>query len=87
MAGTATILSQHSCQGIFNIVKLDNVTDAQTYTIADTVPVLAYWAMSIGDPSTNTSAGVNVTFASGTFTLYPGVNSLDCFLFIVVGTT
>jgi hypothetical protein len=77
----ATLDLSNSGQGIFKIFKFTSVTDAQTF--AGPANPKAFWAQVTGDPSTNTSAGVNVTESSGTYTFYPGVNSLNITLFVV----
>ncbi len=42
-----------------------------------------YWAQVTADPSTDTSAGVNVSESSGTYTFWPGVDSLTVTLFVL----
>lgn len=78
----ATLASSTSGQGIFKIFKFTSVTDAQTFT--GPVSPKAFWAIVTTDPSTNTSAGINVTESSGTYTFYPGVDTVGVTLFVVV---
>lgn len=77
-----TAASSRSAQGIFKIFKIAAVSDADTF-VGPSSPT-AFWAMSTADPTTNTSAGINVTESSGTYTFYPGVDALACTLFVVV---
>jgi len=71
-----------SGQGVFKIFTFTAVSDGDTF-VGPSTPK-AFWAFSQGDPSTNTSAGINVTESSGTYTFYPGVDALACQLFVVV---
>lgn len=77
----ATLASTTSAQGIFTIAKFTSVTDGLTYTGPSSPK--AFWAQVTTDPSTNTSAGINVTESSGTYTFYPGVDTVGVTLFIV----
>lgn len=77
----ATVASTNSGQGIFTIVKFTDVTDGLTY--AGPAPK-AFWAQVTTDPSTNTSAGINVTWDSTNgYVFYPGVDTVGVTLFIV----
>lgn len=77
-----TSASQVSAQGIFKIFTFSSVDDADTF-VGPASPK-AFWAFSTADPTTNTSAGINVAESSGTYTFYPGVDSLTCTLFVVL---
>lgn len=76
-----TAASSPSAQGIFKIFKFASVDDADTF-VGPASPK-AFWAQVTADPSTNTSAGVNVAESSGTYTFYPGIDSLTVTLFVV----
>ncbi len=76
-----TAASTSSAQGIFKVFKFSSVDDADTFT--GPASPKAFWAMVTADPTTNTSAGINVTESSGTYTFYPGVDSLTVTLFVV----
>jgi hypothetical protein len=78
----ATKASSESAQSIFQIHKFTSVTDGLTF--AGPSSPKAFWAQVTTDPSTNTSAGINVTESSGTYTFYPGVDTVSVTLFIVV---
>ena len=70
-------------QGIFHIVKFTDVDDGENYASTTNAPK-AFWAQMITDPSTNTSAGINVTWDSTNgYVFYPGVDNADVYLFIV----
>lgn len=71
-----------SAQGTFKIFTFAAVSDGDTF--AGPPSPKAFWAMVQGDPTTNTSAGINVTESSGTYTFYPGVDALGVQLFVVV---
>lgn len=76
-----TAASSNSAQGIFEIFKFASVSDGDIFTGPDTPK--AFWAFVTADPSTNTSAGINVTESGGTYTFYPGVDALTVTLFTV----
>jgi hypothetical protein len=65
------------------IVNFTSVDDADTYASGLSTKVVDYWVQVKADPTTNTSAGCNVAESSGTFTFYPGVDSLENTLFIL----
>lgn len=64
------------------IAKFSSIDDADTYDSGLGSNVVAYYYQVTADPTTNTSAGCNVAESSGTFTFYPGVDSLTGTLFI-----
>jgi hypothetical protein len=68
-------------QGIIKVFTFASIDDGDTF--AGPKNSKAHWAAVTADPTTNTSAGVNVTESSGTFTFYPGVDSLSGTLFVV----
>lgn len=73
----------HDVQGIFKIFQFTDVDDGENFAATTNAPV-AYWAQSFTDPSTNTSAGVNVVWDSTNgFVFYPGVDNADVYLFVV----
>jgi hypothetical protein len=77
-----TAASSGGGQGIIKWFKFSSVSDADTFAGPKTPK--AFWAQVTADPTTNTSAGVNVTESSGTYTFYPGVDSLTITLFVVL---
>lgn len=71
-----------SAQGIFKIFRFSAVNDTDTF--ASTKVPRAYWAASSFNPATQGSAGVNVSYASNTYTFYPGENAnVTVFLFVI----
>ena len=80
--GVVTAASTNSGQGIFRIYKIAAVTAADTFEGPSSPK--AFWAFSTADPTTQTSAGINVAESSGTYTFYPGVDALACTLIVVV---
>lgn len=78
---TPTILDVAG-QGIFKVFSFTDVDDGENY--AATATPKAFWAQSTIDPSTNTSAGINVTFdTTNGFTFYPGVDNATVYLFVI----
>lgn len=68
------------------IAKFSTVSDGDTWASGLGSRVIAFIDQVTADPTTNTSAGCNVTESSGTFTFYPGVDALTHTLFVrVVG--
>jgi hypothetical protein len=76
-----TAASTQSGQGIISVFKIAAVSDADTF-VGPSSPK-AFWAFTTADPTTNTSAGINVTESSGTYTFYPGIDALACTLFVI----
>lgn len=70
-------------QGVFRVFKFTTCSDGDTW--AGPTGVKAHWAQGTGNPSTQTSAGIAVAYnaTTGSFTFYPGENSLACTLFLV----
>ena len=79
--GVVTAASTSSGQGIFKIFNIASVADGDTFE-GPTGPK-AYWATSTANQTTQASAGVNVAYSAGTYTLYPGEDSLACTLIVV----
>lgn len=79
--GVITAASSESAQGIFKIFKFSAIGDGDTFEGPSSPK--GFWAQSTADPSTNTSAGINVAESSGTYTFYPGVAALAGTLYIV----
>ena len=79
--GLITAASTQSGQGIIQVFKFASVDDGDTF-VGPSTPK-AFWASSTANQSTQGSAGVNVAESSGTYTLYPGENSLTCTLFVI----
>lgn len=77
--------SAGNVQGIFKIFKFTDVDDGENFAAVNEAPV-AYWAQNCTDPSTNTSAGVNVVWDSTNgFVFYPGVDNSNVTLFVIYG--
>lgn len=49
-----------------------DIDDADTWTPTSITGVIGYWANGTNDPTTQASNGIDVSFASGIFTFYPG---------------
>lgn len=77
-----TAATQVGGQGIIMVFTFAAIGDADTF--AGPVSPKAFWAQVTADPTTNTSAGINVTESAGTYTFYPGVNALTGTLFVLV---
>lgn len=77
-----TAASTGEGQGIIKAFKFSSIDDADTFS--GPVSPKAFWAFTTADPTTNTSAGINVTESSGTYTFYPGVDSLSGTLFVLL---
>lgn len=77
-----TSATEPSAQGIIKMFTFSAIGDGDTF--AGPPNPKAFWAQVTGDPSTNTSAGINVTHSSGTYTFYPGVAALSGTLFVIV---
>ena len=73
--------TQVSGQGIIKVFTFAAIGDGDTFL--GPISPKAFWAQLTADPTTNTSAGVNVTESSGTYTFYPGVNALTGTLFVI----
>lgn len=69
------------------VYSFTSVADTDTFDCGMTTNVLSFWSQTNGNPVTQGSAGVGVTYSSstgtGTFTLYPGENSLGLLLFVI----
>jgi hypothetical protein len=76
-----TAATSVSGQGIIKIFTFTSVSDTDTFT--GPASPKAFWAAMIGNPSTQASAGIAVTESAGTYTFYPGENSLGVTLFVV----
>lgn len=71
--------------GNANLVVAQFTTVSDTDTWASGIPaVVAQWTHGNGNPSTQTSAGVDSTFSSGTVTFYPSENSLAATWFGII---
>jgi hypothetical protein len=76
-----TAASTPAGQGIIRMYKFASVDSGDTFTGPSSPK--AFWAQVTADPTTDTSAGVNVAESSGTYTFYPGIDSLTVTLFVV----
>lgn len=66
------------------VFTFSSVSDADTFASGlSGVQDFAYQVTA--DPTTNTSAGCNVSESSGTFTFYPGVDALSGTLIVYAG--
>lgn len=81
MAALRTAASSSSGQGIFHIFKFTTVVDGDTF-VGPASPK-AFWMAGVGNPGTQAAAGVHATESAGTYTFYPGTDSLDMTLFVV----
>ena len=79
--GELTATSSPSAQGVVTAFNFSAIGDGDTFS--GPVSPKAFWAQLTADPTTNTSAGINVTESSGTYTFYPGVNALSDTLFVL----
>lgn len=76
-----TAATSVSGQGIIEAYTFAAIGDGDTF--AGPSNPKAFWAQVTADPTTNTSAGINVAESSGTYTFYPGVAALTGTLFII----
>lgn len=81
MAALRTAASTASGQGIVNVFKFETVVDGDTF-VGPASPK-AFWCFGVGNPGTQAAAGVHATESSGTYTFYPGTDSLDMTLFVL----
>lgn len=68
-------------QGVIKVFTFTAIGDGDTFE--GPASPKGYWGESQGDPTTNTSGGMNVTESAGTYTFYPGVAALAGTLFVV----
>lgn len=81
MAALRTAASISSGQGIFSTYKFTTVVDGDTFT--GPASPKAFWVQGVGNPGTQAAAGVHATESDGTYTFYPGTDSLNMTLFVV----
>lgn len=81
MAALRTAASTASGQGIINVFKFETVVDGDTFT--GPASPKAFWCFGVGNPGTQASAGVHATESDGTYTFYPGTDSLNMTLFVL----
>ena len=77
-----TAASTGEGQGIIKAFNFAAIGDGDTF--AGPPSPKAYWAQSTADPTTNTSAGINVSHSGGTYTFWPGVAALSGTLFVLI---
>ena len=65
------------------IYTFTTVADADTFASGLGGNVFSYWAQTQANTATQASAGFNLTNSAGTFTLYPGEDSLAASLFVL----
>lgn len=58
------------------------VADGDTWASGLGTTVMTWVAQGTGNPATQASAGIAATFSSGTFTFYPGEDSLSMRLMV-----
>jgi hypothetical protein len=66
-------------QGVIKVFTFAAISDADTFVGPKNAK--AFWAATTADPTTNTSAGINVAESGGTYTFYPGIDALSGTLF------
>jgi hypothetical protein len=81
MAALRTADSSASGQGIFSVFKFSTVVDGDTFT--GPASPKGFWCFGVGNPGTQAAAGVHATESDGTYTFYPGTDSLDMTLFVI----
>lgn len=69
-------------QGVIIAFKFDAIGDGDTFAGPKTPK--AFWAQATFNASTQTSAGINVTESSGTYTFYPGEAAGTGTLFVLL---
>lgn len=79
--GVITAATAVSGQGIIEAYTFAAIGDADTFE--GPVSPKAFWAQLTADPTTDTSAGINVAESSGTYTFYPGIVALTGTLFVI----
>ena len=77
-----TAVTSNGGQSVIKVFTFSAIGDGDTF--AGPSGSVAHWATVTADPTTNTSAGVNVAESGGTFTFYPGVAALSATLFVVM---
>ncbi len=69
------------------IYSFTSVADADTFDCGMGTNVLSFWGVTNGNPVTQASAGNALTYSAstgtGTFTFYPGENSLPLLVFVL----
>lgn len=65
------------------IYTFTSVADADTFASGLGSNVVSYMAQTTGNPSTQASAGNSVSNSAGTFTFYPGEDSLGLILWVL----
>lgn len=83
-AQTAATTSRESLGSLtLMMYTFTSVADADTFASGLGANVVNYWVQTQGNTSTQASAGFNLTNSSGTFTFYPGEDSLAATLFVL----
>jgi hypothetical protein len=82
MAALRTPSSTASGQGIISAFKFTTVVDGDTFTGPEAPK--GFWCQGDGNPGTQAAAGVHATESGGTYTFYPGTDSLNMTLFILL---
>ena len=79
--GAITPATTAGGQGVIKVFTFAAIGDGDTFVGPKNSK--AHWGATTADPTTNTSAGINITESGGTFTFYPGVAALSGTLFVV----
>lgn len=79
-----TAATAPSAQGIIKIFTFSSVAINGADTFVGPSSPKGYWFISQADPTTDASAGANVTESSGTYTFWPGVDALAGTLFVII---
>ena len=74
--------SQGSC--ILYCVTFTTVVTGDTW-VSGLTNIKYFWAQAQGTGGTQTSAGINVSLSSGTFTMVPGFDTQTVYLFVMAG--
>ena len=82
----ATILRESVGSLTLHIFTFTSVVDADTFASGLGTNIVSFWGFGANNPATQASAGFNCTNSSGTFTLYPGEDSLAATLFVLART-
>jgi len=79
---TATNTQFGGGQGVIRAYEFSSIDDGDTF--AGPKSPKAFWASVNGNPGTQASAGAAVAESSGTYTFYPGTDSLAGTLFVLL---
>lgn len=66
------------------LYKVTDIDDGETLATGLGTRILSHWVNWIGNPGTQAAAGGHSSNASGTITFYPGTDSLDGEVYVLV---